>query len=140
MSSKYDLTDLDRFDFGQFHKPTGDGNCYKCIYQSRGSEENIYTKKKPRCHPLVKDISGTAYEECKFFTFSNSDENFLFIGHWLNLVSKATKNQCYRGNPELYATVAGLDAINCYEISRGYHQCGGYSGHSKANIDKSPGL
>lgn len=124
MSSKYDLTDLDRFDFSTYRAPQGDGNCYRCIYSSRGSEENIFTRATPRCHPLVKDISGTAYEEWQ----------------WLNLVAKAKANECYRGNPELYATVAGLDAINCYEISRGYHQCGGYSGHSKAQIDKAPGL
>lgn len=40
----------------------------------------------------------------------------------------------------MYATTAGIDAITCYEISRGYNECGGYSGHSKENIDKSPGL
>ena len=65
MSSKYTMTDLEALDFTNYAVPEGDGNCYKCIYFSRGNEQNIYTKREPRCFPLVKDISGTFYEECK---------------------------------------------------------------------------
>ena len=44
----------------------------------------------------------------------------------------ADKGQCYRGNPEAFASQANFDSVNCYGIARGYHECGGYSGHSKA--------
>ena len=46
-------------------------------------------------------------------------------------MTTADPKQCYRGNPEMFADAGGFDAINCYGIARGYHECGGYSGHSK---------
>lgn len=62
----------------------------------------------------MKDITGSNYEEMKL----------------INIMITANPKSCYRGNPEMFASSAGLDAVNCYGIARGYHECGGYSGHS----------
>ena len=63
----------------------------------------------------MKDIGGSSYTELKL----------------VNIMVTADEKMCYRGNPELFASAASVDAVNCYGIARGYHECGGYSGHTK---------
>lgn len=56
------------------------------------------------------NLLGTQYEEWK----------------WLNLADKAKKGSCYIGNPEKFASVIGVPAINCYGVAAHAWECGGW--------------
>ena len=58
-------TDFEKLHFDYYKVPKGAGNCQRCIFNSRGGEYNIYANGTPECWPLVKDITGSNYEEMK---------------------------------------------------------------------------